>query len=274
MAGDPSAREQLVEEIYRPLEEAGLRAAGDAERLSGAGEQPGGRRPDALRPPQHRALPAPTCDRRHRLVTLRCTLGVHAADRADPGASGRREILRPSLLSGTYNSPVGSSSLSPRAAGAVHKRECESARTRRSRPRRPDARLPDSLARTPRCRRPRRRVVGRHRARPCPLRHARPTRTRSATRRSRSRCWSPRVCCPPRAARRRRARGAVAGPQRRRDHRRRVRRRALDDTAALTLVRRRGLAMAEAAAVTETGMSALLGGDPDVDRRRTWRSWA
>lgn len=38
----------------------------------------------------------------------------------------------------------------------------------------------------------------------------------------------------------------------------------LDDTASLTLVRRRGLAMAEAAAVTETGMSALLGGDPEV----------
>ncbi|MEV8126334.1 ACP S-malonyltransferase [Streptomyces sp. NPDC085944] len=38
----------------------------------------------------------------------------------------------------------------------------------------------------------------------------------------------------------------------------------LDDTAALTLVRSRGLAMAEAAAVTETGMSALLGGDPEV----------
>ncbi|MEU0737879.1 ACP S-malonyltransferase [Streptomyces sp. NPDC006134] len=38
----------------------------------------------------------------------------------------------------------------------------------------------------------------------------------------------------------------------------------LDDTAALSLVRKRGLAMAEAAAVTETGMSALLGGDPEV----------
>ncbi|MGW0816084.1 ACP S-malonyltransferase [Streptomyces viridiviolaceus] len=38
----------------------------------------------------------------------------------------------------------------------------------------------------------------------------------------------------------------------------------LDPTAALTLVRKRGLAMAEAAAVTETGMSALLGGDPEV----------
>ncbi|MEU5069966.1 ACP S-malonyltransferase [Streptomyces asoensis] len=38
----------------------------------------------------------------------------------------------------------------------------------------------------------------------------------------------------------------------------------LDDTAALTLVRTRGLAMADAAAITETGMSALLGGDPDV----------
>ncbi|MGW2960007.1 ACP S-malonyltransferase [Streptomyces sp. NPDC001220] len=38
----------------------------------------------------------------------------------------------------------------------------------------------------------------------------------------------------------------------------------LEDTEALRLVRRRGLAMAEAAAITETGMSALLGGDPDV----------
>jgi len=38
----------------------------------------------------------------------------------------------------------------------------------------------------------------------------------------------------------------------------------LDDTAALTLVRKRGLAMAEAAAITETGMAALLGGDPDT----------
>ncbi|WP_149183250.1 ACP S-malonyltransferase [Streptomyces sp. TRM49041] len=38
----------------------------------------------------------------------------------------------------------------------------------------------------------------------------------------------------------------------------------LDDTAALRLVRTRGLAMAEAAAVTRTGMAALLGGDPEV----------
>ncbi|OII62229.1 ACP S-malonyltransferase [Streptomyces sp. CC53] len=38
----------------------------------------------------------------------------------------------------------------------------------------------------------------------------------------------------------------------------------LDDTAALRLVRTRGLAMAEAAAVTRTGMSALLGGSPET----------
>ncbi|MEU5980582.1 ACP S-malonyltransferase [Streptomyces sp. NPDC047315] len=37
-----------------------------------------------------------------------------------------------------------------------------------------------------------------------------------------------------------------------------------DDEAALRFVRTRGLAMAEAAAVTETGMSAVLGGDPDA----------
>ncbi|MFF3326795.1 ACP S-malonyltransferase [Streptomyces sp. NPDC002889] len=37
----------------------------------------------------------------------------------------------------------------------------------------------------------------------------------------------------------------------------------LDDTAALRFVRTRGLAMAEAAAVAETGMSAVLGGDPE-----------
>ncbi|MBT2383632.1 ACP S-malonyltransferase [Streptomyces sp. ISL-11] len=38
----------------------------------------------------------------------------------------------------------------------------------------------------------------------------------------------------------------------------------LPERAALELVRKRGLAMAEAAAVTETGMAALLGGEPDV----------
>ncbi|MCH0542033.1 ACP S-malonyltransferase [Streptomyces sp. MUM 203J] len=38
----------------------------------------------------------------------------------------------------------------------------------------------------------------------------------------------------------------------------------LDELAALRLVRARGLAMAEAAAITETGMSALLGGDPET----------
>ncbi|MFF2776487.1 ACP S-malonyltransferase [Streptomyces sp. NPDC058052] len=38
----------------------------------------------------------------------------------------------------------------------------------------------------------------------------------------------------------------------------------LDDTAALKLVRTRGLAMADAAAIAPTGMSALLGGDPEV----------
>ncbi len=39
---------------------------------------------------------------------------------------------------------------------------------------------------------------------------------------------------------------------------------ALSDEAALTLVRERGEAMAEAAAVEPTGMSAVLGGDADV----------
>ncbi|MEW2388514.1 ACP S-malonyltransferase [Streptomyces venezuelae] len=38
----------------------------------------------------------------------------------------------------------------------------------------------------------------------------------------------------------------------------------LTDDEALGLVRTRGLAMADAAAVTETGMAALLGGDPEV----------
>ncbi|MFE2596469.1 ACP S-malonyltransferase [Streptomyces sp. NPDC059396] len=38
----------------------------------------------------------------------------------------------------------------------------------------------------------------------------------------------------------------------------------VSDDTALGLVRARGLAMAEAAAITATGMSALLGGDPDT----------
>lgn len=38
----------------------------------------------------------------------------------------------------------------------------------------------------------------------------------------------------------------------------------LSEAEALSFVRTRGLGMAEAAAVTETGMAAVLGGDPDV----------
>ncbi|MET9421170.1 MULTISPECIES: ACP S-malonyltransferase [unclassified Streptomyces] len=38
----------------------------------------------------------------------------------------------------------------------------------------------------------------------------------------------------------------------------------IDDTSALKLVRARGLAMAEAAAITKTGMSAILGGEADT----------
>ncbi|MEU0097655.1 ACP S-malonyltransferase [Streptomyces sp. NPDC006267] len=38
----------------------------------------------------------------------------------------------------------------------------------------------------------------------------------------------------------------------------------IEDEAALRFVRTRGLGMAEAAAATETGMAALLGGDPEV----------
>lgn len=38
----------------------------------------------------------------------------------------------------------------------------------------------------------------------------------------------------------------------------------LSEEAALGFVRKRGLGMADAAAVTETGMSALLGGDPEI----------
>ncbi|MCI3930441.1 ACP S-malonyltransferase [Streptomyces sp. AN091965] len=38
----------------------------------------------------------------------------------------------------------------------------------------------------------------------------------------------------------------------------------LSEDAALGFVRKRGLAMADAAAVTQTGMAALLGGDPEV----------
>src|SRR5690606_10208855 len=65
------------------------RTAGNAQCVSRAGEQSRRRGAHVVRSPQHRALPAPTCDRRHRLVTLRCTLCVHPANRADPGASGR-----------------------------------------------------------------------------------------------------------------------------------------------------------------------------------------
>ncbi|GAA3128964.1 fatty acid biosynthesis transcriptional regulator FasR [Streptomyces echinatus] len=90
IAGDPGAREQLVGGDLQTVGGGGLGPPGNPECLPGAGEQPGRRGEDALRSPEHRALPAPTCDRRHRLVAIGCTIRVHTADRPHPGASGRR----------------------------------------------------------------------------------------------------------------------------------------------------------------------------------------
>lgn len=143
----------------------------------------------------------------------------------------------------------------------VHKRECESARTRRSRPGRPDARLPDPWLELPGAAD---RVAAWSDAIGLDLAHY-GTQADADEIRDTSVAQPLLVAAGILSAS---ALGAVtpgavaghsvgeftaasfAG--------------VLDDTAALTLVRKRGLAMAEAAAITETGMSALLGGDPEV----------
>ncbi|GAA3110627.1 fatty acid biosynthesis transcriptional regulator FasR [Streptomyces echinatus] len=90
IAGDPGRPRAAGGGDLQTVGGGGLGPPGNPECLPGAGEQPGRRGEDALRSPEHRALPAPTCDRRHRLVAIGCTIRVHTADRPHPGASGRR----------------------------------------------------------------------------------------------------------------------------------------------------------------------------------------
>ncbi len=141
IAGDPSAREQLVEEIYRPLEEAGSALL---ETLSVYLEQASSLEGAA------RMLFVHPNTVRYRLRRVTDVTGwspwmydprSHYGSRSSWGV-WPTQIPRHRVLSEAHKSPSCSSSLSSRAAVPVPKRECESARTRRSRPGRSDARLP------------------------------------------------------------------------------------------------------------------------------------
>ena len=138
--------------------------------------------------------------------------------------------------------------------------ESRRARRTRSRPGFPEARLPDPLARPARRRGPAALVVGAGRGRPGPPRH-RGRRRRDQGHRRPSRCWSPPPCSPPSSCRcttsawspgtasvsSPRPRWPGCSPPRPRSPWPRV----------------RGREMAAACALEPTGMSAVLGGDPD-----------
>src|SRR5690606_32347020 len=240
------------------------RSAGDAERLSGAGEQSGGRRADAVRSPQHRAVPAPTCDGRHRLVTLRCTLCVHTADRPDPGASGR---WRSSVIVFCRGSTKAPRVLRPCPHGRPRPSPRESVRVLVLVAPGQGAQTPGFLTEWLDLPGAADRVAGWSDAIGLDLAHYGTKADADAIRDtavaqpllvaagllSASALGELSDVRP----------GAVAGHS--------VGEitaaafaGVLDDTAALSLVRKRGLAMADAAAITETGMAALLGGDPDT----------
>lgn len=173
-------------------------------------------------------------------------------------------ILKPRLLSGLYNSPSCSSSLSPRAAVAVHKRECESARTV----------APGQGAQTPGFLTPWLDLPGAADRLAAWSDAIGLDLARYGTQADADEIRDTAVAQPLLVAAgllSAAALGDVAelGPGAVAGHSVGEITAAafagvLDATAALKLVRTRGLAMAEAAAITETGMSALLGGDPET----------
>ena len=60
LAGDPDARDELVDNVYRPLVEAGDVLLDTVSTFLDSRRRAGGDRPDAVRACQHRALPAAT----------------------------------------------------------------------------------------------------------------------------------------------------------------------------------------------------------------------
>ena len=91
LAGDPTARRRLVDEVYRPLADEHRRAARHRRGVPRAGAVARGRGARAVRAPQHRALPAAPGRRRHRRRADRSARRGDPAGRADPRpARGRR----------------------------------------------------------------------------------------------------------------------------------------------------------------------------------------
>ena len=196
---------------------------------------------------------------------------VHPRDRAGPGPaqSGPQRTGQSTIFVGTRQRIAVRVSCAPEARlggpDTAELMSCSSSSLPVKAPRRPASSSPGSRTRT--FGRASRLAVRRWPVSTWPTTAPRPTPTPSATPRSRSRCWSPPAWSPalellPDPATPFAPVGAVAG------HsvgeltaRRRLG--AITAEQAMVLVRERGKAMAEAAAVTPTGMTAVLGGDRD-----------
>ena len=276
LGGDGHARRQLVDEVYLPLVARPRHPGRDAHRLARPRRLDRGRRPGAVRAPQHGPLPAPPGRR---------------ADRADPGparATPSRSRspwswgaspagVPPSRHSGRERSTdfVGTLQSSLRASfvgaggesGPPDRQSGARARHRRARPGRPDSRLPDPLARGPGVPRAVRVAVHRRLDRPASHYGTEARRRRDP----RTEIAQPLLVATGLVA----ALGlfphptdafgkvsavaghsvgeltAAAGA------------RVITAEQAMVLVRERGKAMAAAAATTPTGMTAVLGGDRD-----------
>ena len=268
LAGDAGARARLVEDVLRPLADAGGDLLETARRVPRAGRVARGRGPGAVRPPEHRALPAAPGrrrDRRRRRPTraARSPCGSRwPSAGSTPAATGRsfvgnlQDPTRRTSCRGRYRSaaPVGHHGGGVLVIVAPGQ----------------GAQTPGFLApwlELPGVRDAPALALGVRRPRPRALRHRGRRRRPSATPRSPSRCSSPPGWCPllelfPHPADAFGVVGVGAGHS------------VGEITAAaaahvitaeqaMVLVRERGRAMAAAAAVTPTGMTAVLGGDPD-----------
>ena len=89
LSGDGHARRALARSIYDPLVRRGWRAVGDPGDLPGPGPVGRGRRALAVRPRQHRPLPAPAHPRGHRLQPHRPAGRVRAPAGRHPGPAVR-----------------------------------------------------------------------------------------------------------------------------------------------------------------------------------------
>ena len=269
LAGDGHARRHLVDEVYLPLLRARATLIETLAAYFAHRRLDRGRRPGALRAPQHRALPAATGRRAHRLQPRRPPRRVHPADRAGAGPPVRphRRPRRRLIFVGTLQRLAAPDSCAPEVSpgprlGTVE--ACSSSSLPAREPRPPASSRPGSRTRTFASRLEWLSTVAgldlAHYGTEADAETIRDTADRPAAAGRHRPGRRARAVPPPR--RRLRRIGAVAGHSVG-ELAAAAGARVITAEQAMVLVRERGRAMAAASAATPTGMTAVLGGDRD-----------